>query len=351
MKLVLINVPYSAIRYKTFEVPPFGLGFIARFLFNNGVPYSFLDLGEKSIKGAKTFINKFIKSDVKYIGFSFYQENIDNAMILIKFIKNKFPSVKIIVGGIFPTIAHKELLEENRDIDFVVRGDGEEAVLNILSKKYKREDIGVSFRENGKLFFSSKINRLDDLDKSSPPRYKNEVIKEYNLKSKKSQSDVNVIPIVWSRGCNYNCSFCVIQANKNVWRCRSNQSILKEIKTNFKPNMKNHIIFFDANPLQDADRFEELVIEIRKDFNLTFSCAGRVDVVVRHKKIIRNLAYMGCIEMELGIESFDDDTLKYYSKHITKKMIDESLRILKENAIGIELDFILFYPGITKKRC
>ena len=286
--------------------------------------------------------------NIDFFGFSFYQENLENAIKLIRFVKQHFPNSKIIIGGAFPTLAHSELIKEFHEIDFVVRGDGEKAILKIFDGTYSNSDNGISYRGDN-IFFSNKVNRLDNLDFSAPPAYRNNIISKYKLRSTESDIDTNTIPLIWSRGCNYNCSFCAIPINKNSWRCRSNNSIISEIEQYYDPTLENHIFFFDANPLQNAKKFRELILEIREKFDVTFSCAGRVDTILRNKTFISELSNLGCISLELGVESFNNEILRYYSKHITKEMISKAFKILKENGIKVELDFILYNPRVTKK--
>ncbi len=345
MKIALINTPYGIIGYNPIKVPPFGLSFIAKSLKQKKISYKLFDLGYSSINYSKDIIKK-IKSP--FFGISFFQENCHLAFELIKYIKLVHPNSKIIVGGIFPTMAHKEILTEFCEVDFVVRGDGEEAVLDILNGSYLKEDLGISFRKNNSIYLSKKISRIKNLDLFSPPLYSNEIISNYHLSLKESNLDINTIPIIWSRGCSHNCAFCTISPD-NLWRCRSNKSVLKEISENYSFSKENHIIFFDANPLQYPKLFINLIKSIRNKFDLTFSCSARADTLTNNSYLTKKLAKLGCKYLELGVESFNSNALNYYSKGLSKRAIYNSLKLLNENNISIELDFILFNPYTTKK--
>ena len=62
---------------------------------------------------------------------------------------------KIIIGGVFPTYHWKEILESNPQIDFIVCGEGEEIVLNLVNAIKGARDVsnikGIAFRSNNEI--------------------------------------------------------------------------------------------------------------------------------------------------------------------------------------------------------
>ena len=102
---------------------------------------------------------------------------------------------------------------EEEAVDVVVRGEGEQTLLELTQnvsnlKAFNRID-GITFRKNGQVFRTPNRPFMQNLDELPLPAYKYFPLEKYRLFGRK------MLPIITSRGCPSQCSFCTISSN--VW--------------------------------------------------------------------------------------------------------------------------------------
>ena len=138
--------------------------------------------------------------------------------------KEVLPSCKIVVGGWQPSYMPESLLQ-HKEIDYLVRGEGEEAVVALASKISEGEDRqviakipGVAFMDNGKMVMTSpKV--IEDVDQIPFPARHLLQMDIYDRAAPyfdaKPMDTMNVV-----RGCPYNCAYC---ETKKLWgnTCRT----------------------------------------------------------------------------------------------------------------------------------
>lgn len=112
----------------------------------------------------------------EFAGFSLDFGQISSSLYLIKMIKKNFPNIDIIVGGPNATgKLGKSLLENFREIDMAISGEGELNFYNILKSKLMKNEnykdlLGIIYRENGKVKWNKGFNQINHLDELETPR-------------------------------------------------------------------------------------------------------------------------------------------------------------------------------------
>jgi len=346
MRILLVQSPLVD-KFK--PVPPIGLGYLA----------SYLEIAGHTVKIILSSELEFTLKNFnpEIIGFSSVTRQIYNTLETIKKVKLFNPDVLTIIGGPHPTVKSKEILAENKEVDVVVRGEGELTIVELADKFEKKinfSDIkGITYRSNGKIV--ENINRpfIEELDSLPFPAYHLLTMTKYKNKTKKinprSMQYSNRGSIFTSRGCPYSCAFC---ASRALWgkklRSRSPENIVEELKLlKYKYNLK-YISFLDDTFTMNKKKVVDLCHLIRKEkLDIFWGCGTRVDRF--DKEIALAIKKAGCEMIGFGIESGVQSTLDFLKKGFSP---DDSIRAVK-NAKDVDLkvwgNFIICVPGETKK--
>ncbi len=159
----------------------------------------------------------------------------------IKIIKKIFPDVPIIIGGIYATLCEKHC-KNNIDADYFIKGYGEKKSLKIL-------DI-----------LHNKTRNYHDI-----PEFDDSNFLPYNL-----YGNLETLPLMTSRGCPNNCSYCATRKLHPRFSRRTVENVIDEIKYNLeKYNVTKYAFYDDAlfsNKKKYIIPFLEKIIEMPEKF-------------------------------------------------------------------------------------
>ena len=222
---------------------------------------------------------------------------------------------KVIAGGFQVTFTPEETLEW---ADIVVRHEGDNTLVELLEKLERGESLenvkGISYKLNGEVVNNECRELLSEEELSALP------FPDYSIYPKKTMGIVNT-----SRGCPHACNFCsVTQFYGNRYRRKSNSRILEELSL-VKARSKG-IFFNDDNFASNKSATKKLLKEMIKDGNnkTRYSCQLNINSAftsLRTNEIdtefIGLLKEAGFFVVYLGIESINEETLKFYHKPAT----------------------------------
>jgi len=149
----------------------------------------------------------------------------EEAIFLCDRIKKHDPGIFIFMGGYFPTIYHEEIFSRTNTVDLIVIGEGETPTLEIIDALEKGENPLVKkipnlvWTENGKIKRSSEVIRFD-LKNKRP-------VQSSLLKNPKAY---DILPYAFSRGCPYQCHFCMEDAFRPTRKKVPTNIIKKELR-------------------------------------------------------------------------------------------------------------------------
>ena len=154
--------------------------------------------------------------------------------------KKRNPEVKIILGGNNATFVPDETLSLIKEIDFLVRGEGQNTILELADALFKNKKVndikGISFRKDNRIINNpdreliKDINKLPLLDFSSFQDFKSDNF-----------------ALMASIGCPYNCSFCSCPGFWKKYRFYSVDYMIKQIKLLQRLFGDVKIDFWDSN--------------------------------------------------------------------------------------------------------
>ncbi|MEE8328833.1 MAG: radical SAM protein [Thermodesulfovibrionia bacterium] len=242
--------------------------------------------------------------------------------------------IPVIMGGPHPTFMSEESLLHS---DYVVRGEGEETIVELLEHIESGLPLGtikgLSFKTGQKVIQHNPDRGLvSDLDAAPIPDFS----LVYNWQK------ANVIPIATSRGCPFACRFCsVVQMFGRKYRFKSIDRVIEEVKAVASSNANAHVFFVDDNFAANKKRTKALLQAlIDNDINIEWSAQMRTDIA-RDPELIRLMARTGCFIVFIGFESINPKTLALYNKRQAVEDINICIKTLKSHSINIHGMFIL----------
>ena len=147
--------------------------------------------------------------------------------------------------------------------------------------------------------------------------------------------------VLSSRGCHFKCNFCY-RMDEGI-RFRSPENVVKEIKMLKEKYNVSYIWFVDELVMASPKRTKELCEAfINNDLNIKWACNGRLNIAKRDLLTLMKKA--GCVFINYGIESVDDEILKVMNKNLTTKQIIKGIEATLE--VGISPGFNIIFGNI-----
>ncbi len=343
--IILLNTPILDYKNKTKVIDylitaPLGLGYLATIAKNKGYNVGLFDAEAKKVP-INTIIKVINETKPKIFGINLISANYALAKKIIKGIN---PDIFIIAGGPHATLRAKNVLKQNKNVNVVLRGEGEEAWSQFLDKFPNYENIsGFTYKKDKDIVCIGKqshIKNLDSLPFINRSFFSNDPYYKENLKE---------VSVPTSRGCPGCCSFCSVPViNGRKVRARSAKNIIKEIKLLKKKFNVDSVHFTDDNFTFDKNwikTFCQTLVE--ENVNIKWRALARVNDL--NDDLLLLMKRAGCYMLAIGIESGSDRTLKLINKTINRGHLLNTLDICKKYEIKTKGFFTIGYPHETKK--
>ncbi len=346
MKIALIRPNYNT----HIITPPLGLGYISSYLKKQGHEVKFIDA--LNLRMSHEEILKSVK-DYEVIGITvltdFYLESKELTSIL------KGQGKTVILGGVHPTVLPRETLEETKT-DFIVIGEGEETIAELISAIEKKKDFskikGIGYKKDKEIIINPRRELIKDLDELPFPDWEAMDPKSYQKAPHGAiVKNFPVAPIMTSRGCPYECKFCV---SPNFWlkkiRFRSPENVIKEIEYLTKIFGVKEIHFEDDNLTLRRDHAEKICnLIIEKELNISWATPNGIRADKVDEGILRLMKKAGCYSIVLGIESGNQKILDNIKKREKLEDIELAAKLAKKVGLITQGFFILGLPGETEE--
>ncbi len=248
--------------------------------------------------------------------------------------------VTIAKGAIFLT-KNSEIMLKNKAISYIIYGEPEETLKELLQKEKEPKDIlGLWYREGFIVKFSGVRPFIENLDELPfPARH----LIDNNIYRRPDNNKVQAV-IKVSRGCPHHCYFCLATPmSGNKVRMRSADNIIAEIRECItKYNIKNFIFWSDIFN-QDREWTMHLCEKIIKSgLKFTWSANTRADTA--DERMAKMMYRAGCRLVSIGSESGSQFILDKIGKNITLNEIRDTVKAFKKAKIKIYNYFVLGLP-------
>lgn len=329
MKILLIQPEYK----DSWAHPPLGIGYLASALKEDGQEVSFIDLTLKPL--SKEELKDFIfNTKPNLIGISIMVRALPTVKELITLIR-QVKNIPIVIGGPQVTIEPEFTLKYTQ-ADYAVVGEGERALVDLVHNLNARTIVKKELVKN-----------LDDIafpdwGLISPPRYKMSPVLTPVKKTP-------IAPIITTRGCPYECSFC---GGPLVWgktfRRRSAKNIVDEIEMLRDGQGVKEIFISDDNfTLLKAHAINLCKEMIERKVNMPWCCPNGIRVDTADDELLGWMRRAGCYLVGFGIESGNQEILDRAHKQLDLKRVKEAVKAARKNKLMTYGFFIIGLPGET----
>lgn len=354
-------------------LPPLGLGYIAAALELQDIEVKIVDclmegwhkrikVDENIIRIGLDFnsIRKIIENyapDIVGVN-SLFTKQRQNAHKIYELAKEISEDIITVAGGAHPTVM-PELVLSDKNIDYIILGEGEETIIDLINVIEGVKDIstldGIGYREDREIRIIPKTKFILDLDKLPfPARHLLNMEKYFGLKmSHGARRKKKFSPIITSRGCPAKCTFC---SAHRVWgrkfRQRSSENVIAEMKHIKERYGIEEIMFEDDNVTLNVKRAEKLFdLMIKERLGFVWDTPNGVAAWVLNEKLINKMKESGCYKLNLALESGS----QYVLDNIIKKPLnlDKSkslIRYAKKIGLDVGLYLIMGLAGETESQ-
>ncbi|MGA2650750.1 MAG: radical SAM protein [Terracidiphilus sp.] len=267
------------------------------------------------------------------------------AMETSREIRRLRPQVKIAWGGYFPSIYPDAALNA-KYIDFVVRGQGEDTLLELLDAMRGNRSFdsirGLSYKDAFGLHRSNPERPMKGPDNFPWSPFHRVPVERYLRPSFfGKRTAVHHASI----GCPFNCSFCGVHAaygrDEKMESPQRTIAILEHLVSNYGADS---VQFYDMNFFLREDHTVDLM-ERLAPLNLRWWCEARVDIMSRYSNAtMAAIKRAGCTMIFFGAESGSDWALQEMQKGITTEQTRIMARRTREFGIIPEFSFVVGNP-------
>jgi ribosomal peptide maturation radical SAM protein 1 len=319
--------------------------------FNNIVKYRQISL-ETVLDRLNSFNDELLAkldfSKYSLIGFSVTYDQLKSSIFLSRKIKHLYPDIPIVFGGAYCNgDLGISLLKTFPEIDFIVSGEGEETLTNLFKNSAKKKFDGIQglgWRDFGTVKFNGFPGKLP-LDSLPMPDY-DDYFHELDNCSSDFKNAIRYhlnIPVEGSRGCWWNkCSFCNLNTQHRVYREKSVERVIDEVKKQVDKYQCHSIRFVDN--VQRIENFDKLMSGLKaldKDLNIFLEIrAGHLQ-----KKDYRLMRDAGATSVQIGVEAFGNKYLKKMNKGVTTIENVAAIKYCQEFGILAIYNLIINYPN------
>ncbi|MFH0876154.1 MAG: radical SAM protein [archaeon] len=352
MKVLLINPAWKVKSNNLWKkvsscYPSLGLAYIAAVLEKGNHEVFFLDMQAEnySLEDVVQLMDDKKYAGLDYLGITATTPLINCAYQLAKVFKEKFPKIKVVLGGTHPSVLSEEVLA-NEYVDIVVRGEGEITMQEIVNGVELPKILGISYKNNNLVVHNADRPYIESLDELPIPAYHLMPIKKYRP-AVGSYRQLPAMSIFATRGCPGQCRFCN-RMFKGKIRSKSAKKIVEEIKVLHDMYGIKEISFYDDNFTVLKENLKEFCRLLKEeDMGITWSCFTRANYV--DKESFKMMKDSGCHLVMMGVESGSQRILDDMNKILTLDQIKGAVKICKDVGLEVRAAYMLGYLGETKE--
>lgn len=258
--------------------------------------------------------------------------------------KRLFPDVPTVLGGVHGTFMYRQVFTEAPWVDYIVRGEGEEVVVNLVRAmadgtlaETRRDIRGIAFVDGGEIVTTKANPPIKDLDALTP---------DWDMLE---WAHYTYIPLgcrlavpSFARGCPFTCSFCSQWKFWRTYRTRDPKKFVDEIEYLVTVHKVGFFILADEEPTINRRKFIELCEElVRRDLGVPWGINTRVTDILRDEAYLPLYRKAGLVHVSLGTEAAAQLKLDRFNKEIKLDQSKKAIRLLRDHGIVTEAQFIV----------
>jgi anaerobic magnesium-protoporphyrin IX monomethyl ester cyclase len=261
-------------------------------------------------------------------------------------VKEVVPQAVTILGGIHATFMYRQVLSEAKGIDLIVRGEGEEIIVEVMRAiaegrlaEDRRRIKGLAFLDGEEIVATPAASTVKDIDAIDPDWSLLEWDKYIYV-----PLGVKVAIPNMARGCPFTCSFCSQWKFWRDYRVRDPIKVVDEIEKLVNEHGIGFFILADEEPTINRRKFIRFCEElIARDLpkRVQWGINTRVTDIMRDKELLGLYRRAGLVHVSLGTEAAAQMKLDQFNKETRVADNKEAIRLLREADIFVEAQFIV----------
>lgn len=309
------------------------------------------------LEDTKAILNSIEANSPDLIALPVVTDDFKWALKWARRIKERF-NIPIVFGNVHPTFHPDEVLRQE-SVDFIVRGEGEMTLLELLEslegRRRLQDVLGLGYKDNGEIKINPMRPLIEDLDILPFP--------DKDLYYEVMPYLNHGYTTMTGRGCPYRCTFCdnntaaklyesgieKTNGKKQKWaRRHSPEYVVKEILWARERYNIKHVRFNDEDFSYDKKWTREFCALYKKEVGIPYFAWVYPNTI--DKEIADLMAESGCDAVEMGIQSGAEHLRKNILNRKTKdEQIISAMHALREAGIRTTVDVIIGLPTETKE--
>ena len=266
---------------------------------------------------------------------------------ILQLAQEECPDAVRILGGVHATFMFKQVLSEAPWVDVIVRGEGEEIIVNLVNaiagggnwRQKLRKIEGLAFVDDGQIVATQAAPTVKNLEAIKPDWSLLEWHKYIYV-----PLGVRVAIPNMARGCPFTCSFCSQWKFWRDYRVREPKAVVDEIEDLVENHGVGFFILADEEPTINRKKFiafcEELIARGLPD-RVKWGINTRVTDIMRDKELLPLYRKAGLVHVSLGTEAAAQLKLDQFNKETKVADNKEAIRLLRAADIFVEAQFIV----------
>lgn len=310
------------------------------FSINDNVFQSYR-LEKKFALSTRQIIEKIIAIGPDIVAFSVYTNTYQWCLKIAAAFKS-VSDIPVVFGGAHPTFLPEKVLE-NDCVDFVVVGEGEECLVELLDN-IEGDKTGIKnlfFRNKKREIIKNGVRAPLDINRKPPPdkslfapyvRFKDDYL------------------MLGSVGCPNNCSYCSEEAYHKLYqevgkffRRRSVKSVIEELVSMKEKYGFREVMFFDSIFFSDKSWLRKFSREYKSLINVPFRCEGHVEFF--DEETAELIKSAGCYCIDFGVQTLNEEIRKKWLKRReSNECINRAFEICDKYRIKYDVDIMYGLP-------
>lgn len=256
------------------------------------------------------------------------------------------PNALRVLGGIHATFMYRQVLAEAPWVDVIVRGEGEEILVNLMEAVRdgrwpadKMKIHGLAFMDGAEIIATQAASTVKNLDGIKPDWSILEWDKYIYVPLNRRVAIPNM-----ARGCPFTCSFCSQWKFWRDYRVRDPKKVVDEIEDLVNNHGVGFFILADEEPTINRRKFIEFCEELIArglPQRIQWGINTRVTDIMRDRELLGFYRKAGLVHVSLGTEAAAQMKLDQFNKETTVAQNKEAIRLLREADIFTEAQFIV----------
>lgn len=345
-EVILIYPPICPGHKPFYSMPPLGVTYLATLLRASGIEVRIIDAEHEGLSLEQT-AQRAVEFNPRLIGISVMTPMFSSALEISKRIKFINKNIHICFGGPHISATLDESFRFAKDVDYLFFGESEVTFRAFIADRYSTTGAidGFAYLKDGEIVSNPKMHYIEDLDTLPYPDFN--LIDNFNIHSYKIpySNRSAFLPIMASRGCYYNCTFCNVQCiHGRKLRLRSPENVFTEMQQRYLYQGARYFVFKDSSLTLNRKWIEDICsLLIDNKLPVNWRCNSRTDEV--DERLLRIMRKAGCNLITYGIESGSQYILNRLQKNLTVKDNARALRQTHKAGIQTHSIYIIGSPG------